>query len=315
MSSDNPLKIDPANTSSNAQDHQPAYGGDPRTGIRVSNDMDSISWNSTGEVNQTQGINWAARSADNPQQAGGDILATAKTRGYASVIKDIDETNTLVTLPNGMEVPVGDAVKHGYLERDGYGGFYDPATPQRRQQAQEQRAAEAKEQRQQAELLPLEQEQDIQSIEKDLGPLALSQIASRAFVKGPEAAVANLPGADGEYQQRIGKLMQGFQVQADRAVSESTNLDTRDLPAFWSWARMNANSELYQAYMDQVLRRSTQGYKQLAERFTQKYGDWSTYLQQQGYEVKRDSNSRALTVKVNGSWMSLDAAVRMRFVA
>jgi len=99
-----------------------------------------------------------------------------------------------------------------------------------------------------------------------------------------------------------------WQVQADMVVERHG----ADPDEFYQWAREHRRDALQQAVNGHLFGRNTKGYQELVNDYFDNTTPTVAALKAGGVPYKEDG--KAVMVKLQGQWMSLESAVKARLV-
>lgn len=109
--------------------------------------------------------------------------------------------------------------------------------------------------------------------------------------------------------QRMSAVKASYQAQANHALITRSGVGPQDIPAFYAWAKENANGQLRDAMQSQLYSNDVSKYAKLADQWQSITAPSVAALQAAGIET-RTSGYGVMEVKVQGQWLTPKAAAK-----
>ena len=265
---------------------------------------------SDGMMIESSAANASGNSGElNPHHGDGSILSTARNANGSPV--STITADTLVEM-HGVQAPVSVFVSEGLMEQAPNGTFREAT-------GQPQAAPEAA----QGDFLPMS-EASMASVNAALASVeenhmdaligtATGMAAGRLTADQFVQKFAQVSGLEaGESNAQAQTMIAAYQAHADEALMTRSGIPESELPAFYAWAKVNAQGALQEAVHKQMRMHDVSGYQAIAAKWVSQVAPTLDAFKRAGVPTRTQGQGSEVFLK--GQWMSPGAAAKAGLV-
>lgn len=281
----------------------------PSAQIRVHDTVYRTS-STDGSVSESAASNASGNAGElNPHHGDGSVLSTARNQNGSPVTTI--QADTLVEM-HGVQAPVSFWVSECMMEQAPDGSFRE-ATNQ----------PQAAPQVSQADFLPMS-EASLNSVNAALASVeevhmdaligtATGMAAGRLTADQFVQKFAQVSGLEqGESTAHAQTMIAAYQAHADEALRSRSGIQAGDLPAFYAWAKVNAQGALQEAVHMQMRMHDVSGYQAIAAKWMAQVPPSLQAFKNAGVPVRSQGQGHEVFLK--GQWMTPGAAAKAGLV-